>query len=1309
MIKKKRILLSLIVVILCVSIAMLAFACNKDKNTDEDEDTKTEDTALFTNGTFTQFTKGDSDSFPVAPTNWTGTPGSTSSSSTIKTPQDSDSLSAGVISVGSDYDSTAMGITNPAKPEGVEDNYVLMINNKVATAYSYVSSSTTVKKDSYYELTFWVKTVGLSPKNEGEKYGAYIYVKGSAYAQFEAVDTEEEWKQFKIYFRGSNTGDKTFTLTLGLGEGDYTNGHMVKGYAYFDNVVLKNLTDVEEGQTPYTEAEFNALEYTSTQSKCDMRTIDGNFNYVSSVATLPFFNVSQLTGTAGSGSGTTASTGSTYLEKGILDMERANFSKAFSGYNAEPITLTKAQATDLGDKVVTIHNKQLTAYKFKDNVGMLIQSNKYYKITLYARTYLNADSQAGAYIALNSASSELKVFEDLNTNEQWKQYTFYVEGNQYDDNTLYVSMSLGMGGSGDKKWAKGVAFFDDLTYEEVKLDDFTAATNSADVLKYSYKTEELDSSVRSVKNIVDTQYEESFDSIKGSIEVLESQSDFKKEDGTTKLDVLKITNSKLTSSKASTIYKKDDAAAAKDQDGNNDNIVDWDSSDYKDKYEIKPNTAYKVSFWVKTENLNDGGSASVELFSYDPKKQSDYDSCKTTLSTMSSINDTTLESFKKEAYSNYALITMYVLGDTIESKYVGLSITFGTGSSAAQSASLVSGTFYLTNLRIAKISYDDYSAASTGTTTFKYSFVGSGASSELSANGTFEYVDMSATRTLYGDDADTVYNANGKLVKNAVPTNWTITNSKALTQNAGSSVAGVIDVNNFENKAAYGIDNTIYDSMDAGLDVDDNPNVLLIDASDVPYLGYKSNTVSLSANSFYVFSVYAKSIDNKALAISVDQSGSSATEKTSLIVEAPGTNWKHYLIYVQTGITSTSVTVTLYAGSPLNTADQNNQVLFTLATYSAIDKAIYDKAQEGTQVKKIAWFTDNMDVSTTSATDTDLATPANWSGASVDTKAPTTSDDLAKGVFNQLNSNWETIAIDPDETSSFATKIFTADQGDSVLAIYNKQATSYTYTSTSFSLEAKKYYKVSIQILTKDIARLSKETAEADTDTYADWKDKNEYATATVTLTANNKTYTFGKSVEKDKTRESFTGDTAEADYNEYVLAKARLVNPNEWTTYTYYIAMAEDVSETVSATLKLSLGGKNVSYWETGYLFADNFTVEEIDKDTYEASAPSDDALDPSKEAYSEAVASKTYKIAYTNEDAEAEEEKDDDEEEEKSEDKEQKNWLWLYITSGVIGGILVIILVIYIIKKYAPKKSGKKFKKTLTKDNSTRGKFGD
>ena len=44
-----------------------------------------------------------------------------------------------------------------------------------------------------------------------------------------------------------------------------------------------------------------------------------------------------------------------------------------------------------------------------------------------------------------------------------------------------------------------------------------------------------------------------------------------------------------------------------------------------------------------------------------------------------------------------------------------------------------------------------------------------------------------------------------------------------------------------------------------------------------------------------------------------------------------------------------------------------------------------------------------------------------------------------------------------------------------------------------------------------------------------------------------------------------------------------------------------EDVEEDVSATLKISIGGKSVSYWESGYVFIDNFTVEELDKDDEE------------------------------------------------------------------------------------------------------------
>lgn len=1302
MIKKKKILLSLIVIILCVSIAMLAFACSNDDDTDTtDDDTTVEDKALFTNGDFSQFTKNDDGTvtYPATPTSWTSTPGSTSSSTSIKTPQGEDDISVGVISVGVDYSIDTYGIANPGKPvKDDSDDHVLMIHNKVATSYSFVSSSTTIAKDTYYMLTFYVMT-SLDSSNSGDEYGAYVYIKGSAYAAFEHIDTDGKWEQYTVYFRGSNTGDKTFTLSLGLGEGNLETGHMVKGYAYFDKVVLTDLTNVDEGETAFTEADFNAVTYSDTRAKYDMRALDGNFNYTSSIATLPVYNISQLTGSAGSGSGSSASTGSSYLEKGIIDISLAGTSKTFSGY-PDPITLEKAVDTDYGDKLVMIHNKQLTAYSYKDNIGMLIESKKYYKITIYAQTYLNPATQAGAYITMNSSASELASFDDIQTGNAWKQYTFYVKGNQYADNTLYVSMSLGKGGSGDNTWAQGVAFFDDLFYAEINQSEYDAASDGALVKKYSYADVESDSHLKEnlSTTITSTVYEDSFKTLAATTVDETKESSFTKEDGTTKIKSMIITNTKLTAYSASTITKKDDGTADETN---------------KTLFTVVPNKAYKITFWVKTENLNKDGAASISLFSYDEDKKDDYDSCKTTLSTMSAINDSTLESYKNEDYDDYSLISFYVLGDVQETKYLGLDVSFGTGDSAIKSAALVSGSLYITNLRMVPIKYEDYNSASTGTTSFKYSFTGSSKSGEISSNGTFDSVDMDSTISLYGDE-DTVWNAAGKLVEAAVPSSWTITDSAALALSGkgGTSVAGVIDVMNYAHAGDYidlDVGASVYSGDISFLDLDDCPQVLLIDAKNVTSLGYKSTSISLSADSYYVFSVYAKS-NSTAVSMSVAQTGNQDLTNCTIVKEATTSSWNHLMVYVKTGISSTTVNVTIYAGSPLNTASSDYKALFTMATYSSIDKAIYDKATETAgSVKKLAWSTDTMDLTSSASTDTSLATATNWTGAAIDTSASTDTEDLAKGIFNRLNDNWEIISINPDDTDTFADKIFDgAAHNDSVLVIYNKNATSYGYTSTSFTLNKGSYYKISVDVLTKDLKYITQEEVDADSDKYPDWEDKKLCETATITLTANNKTYSFGKATQKEKPE--FTGDTAAADETAYNLAKARQVNVSEWTTYTYYIATASDISETVTATLKLSLGGKNISYWESGYLFIDNFSVEELTEADYTAAAPADGVVDPDNEAYSESVAAKTYKISYTNDDATADEEtEDEDDDDDNNDDSEQKNWLWLYITSGIIGGILVIILVIYIIKRYAPKKGIKKAKKNLNKENSTRNKFGD
>ncbi len=1302
MVKKNRFLLSLIVLILCVSIALLAFACNKDNSSDDSGDDTQEETLLFPNGDFTQFAKNSDGTvtYPAAPTSWTATPGSTSSSSTSKTPQSSDDISVGVINV-NEY------TPSPAKPteEGVTfDDYVLMINNKTFTSYSYVSSSVTIAKSEedksqYYKLSFYVKTSGLEKPDTQTQYGAYVYIKGGAYVEFENI-IANDWTKYEIYFKGSNTGDKTITVSLGLGEGDLQNGRMVKGYAFFDHVVLEDLTNVPTGALAFTDQQYKDVQYSNTVTKYDLSALDGNFNY-GTVSSAGIYTPTQVTGTAGKGSGDSASTGSSYLEKGTIDIANQKIaqSRVFSGYSQDPIDLTNANATyennlhkEYASKQLFIHNKEKTAYIYKDNVGMLIKTDKYYKVTVYVNTYL---ASGYAYLGLNSVDEELLSLDDISTNGTWTQYTFYIEGNQYSDNTLYVSMSLGKGGSGDGKWAKGVAFFDNLFIDESTATEYATAPAAN---KYSYKTVENDADLVNLNAFKSTQYEESFKDITALPTVEDGVSPFV-DSHDAKLSVLTLTNAKYSASSIATIYKN----AA-------DDTVDETN---KGLFTIKPNKAYLISYWIKLSDLNDGATASVVLNKYDTTKQNSYKDAKSSLSSISTLSVDTLKDYASKAKDGYALVSMYVLGDIKDTNYLSLDFTLGTGSAASQSASLVKGTISLTNLRFQEIAYDKYSSVSTGTTTTKYSFVGSGASGEISSNGTFNFIDMTETISLHAKDEaaePAVWTVDGVLQQNAVPTNWTITDSTALKQNGGHSVAGIVNVANYAHKGDYtGL-------SFGGFDIDStkNPNVLLIDSKDVKSLGYKSNSISLSAKSYYVFSVYAKSLNGNKIGIKVAQTDNDAVADTALIVENPLQDWTQYLIYVKTGITSTSVNVTLYAGDPdpdSTATIVDSQVIYTMATYAQIDADIYDAADDtASTVKKVAWVKDTMYLTSSSQSDTELATPSNWTGAAIDTNASTSTDDLAKGIFDDKNSNWDIIDIDAD--SEFAElmipSVSKSVHGDSVLVIDNKKAGSYGFTSPSFTLEKAKYYKVSIDILTKDISFLKEADIDKDDSKYDSFSEKNIYDTATITLNVNNKTYTFGKHVEKDKTEGDFSGDTAQADWNEYRLSKARLVaNTDAWKTLTYYIALADDIEETVSATLKISIGGKSVSYWAKGYVFADNFVVEELTKAEYTAQAPEDAKVDPA--TFDEDIASKTYKIAYSNEDAKADEETEDEDEEETTTDPEAKNWLWLYITSGVIGGILVVILVIYLIKRYAPKKKFKKAKKTLTKENSTRGKFSE
>ena len=235
--------------------------------------------------------------------------------------------------------------------------------------------------------------------------------------------------------------------------------------------------------------------------------------------------------------------------------------------------------------------------------------------------------------------------------------------------------------------------------------------------------------------------------------------------------------------------------------------------------------------------------------------------------------------------------------------------------------------------------------------------------------------------------------------------------------------------------------------------------------------------------------------------------------------------------------------------------------------------------------------------------------------------------------------------------------------------------------------------------------------------------------TATITLKANNKTYQFGKKL---------TSSSEDTDKQRIVNTSTYDEQGNEtigkWTEYSFYIFAEEDIEDT-TATLTVSLGFDGEDYNLSGYVFVDNFSVEEIEESEFIArqevyvedaegtyykdgdnyveitegvSAPEGATLykklnDSEVADYDNSLnsvlldsakAKNNFRIVFTSDDSTEEPE----EEETPTEEPEKDPLVWLYVVSGVVSGAIVIIIVIILIKKFAPKrkkklvKSGKK-----------------
>ena len=155
---------------------------------------------------------------------------------------------------------------------GTENTKVLMIHNDyynssyetIGTAQKFTSSSTvTVQAGTSAQLSLWVKTSDLQSTTSGGvsqeavDKGAYIRVTnnlgGTSLDPLEiknintdGVTENNGWVQYTLLLKGASFTDTTFTLVLGLGQSGGTDRYeYVNGYAFFDDIQVKTLTNTE--------------------------------------------------------------------------------------------------------------------------------------------------------------------------------------------------------------------------------------------------------------------------------------------------------------------------------------------------------------------------------------------------------------------------------------------------------------------------------------------------------------------------------------------------------------------------------------------------------------------------------------------------------------------------------------------------------------------------------------------------------------------------------------------------------------------------------------------------------------------------------------------------------------------------------------------------------------------------------------------------------------------------------------------------------------------------------------------------------
>ena len=376
--------------------------------------------------------------YPAIPSNWTK-----SGSTNTKT-------ISGIVNTSSNF-FTTHSITNPNKilNETQQDNNVLMIGSTdQSNEQTYTSSDISLNANSYYKLSFYVKTNYIKNDQTTNK-GASVSLTSSSKTLFHYYNLDKvastDWHKVDIKIK---TGTNSETTKLNL------NFEGLNGYVFFDKVELRTLSEAT-----YTDKTFDIVDtrYVDlTHENFDNRTFNKNITSKNGTDTPNNWTFSETnTEIDGTVHGIISSDNSIIEE---------DFPASLSG-NTNYLYIS------------SIHNAN---YHYESKESFSFNSDTYYKISINVLTrYIDRENDKdedvnyGACIAL--ANSNEILLKGIDTDGVWKTYTIYINLTE----SLTSAIKLGLG------------FEDEETRGEVLFDNLTITTIS-DEASYLAELEDVD-------------------------------------------------------------------------------------------------------------------------------------------------------------------------------------------------------------------------------------------------------------------------------------------------------------------------------------------------------------------------------------------------------------------------------------------------------------------------------------------------------------------------------------------------------------------------------------------------------------------------------------------------------------------------------------------------------------------------------------------------------------------------------------------------------------------------------------------------